>query len=537
MVVRTGESESRHILELLSRPTAGRARFVTPRGLQETSFSRLWEQSSRVKPFLARLSRGAVAGVLTPSPEMVAFMVGCLRAGRDFVSLPLPGRAQDAASYGQQLRMILGLAGASTLVVEGTYAHLLRSIPVPLPCPLLVVEELMASGASGGEIRSLGDPEPGDLIQFSSGTTGVPKGIRLTGAAIGASVQASLDALGVGETPEVCCGWIPLSHDMGLMGGLLGSWVGSTLTGPGYLYVCLSPEMFLARPLVWMEACSTYRATCTMGPTFAYNIMSRHLGRASDLDLSSMRAAIVGAEPIRGETLASFASAASPHGFREQALCPGYGLAEATLTVSLLPPEEPWTTRTLTVDGRRATYVSCGRILDCVRVDAPEADAGAGPLTISGPAVCSEIIRASGTTRGGRVETGDLGVLADGELYVTGRSDDLICVAGRKVFAWELESAACSLPAVREGDCAVFADGRGRYAALLETRDVAREELDALLGAVRAKLASFAGIGPSAVGCLPKGMLPKTPSGKIRRNRLAAALDDLSRTCLAYKEF
>jgi acyl-coenzyme A synthetase/AMP-(fatty) acid ligase len=181
--------------------------------------------------------------------------------------------------------------------------------------------------------------------------------------------------------------------------------------------------------------------------------------------------------------------------------------------------------------------VSCGRILDCVRVEAPDATVNAGPLRVSGPAICSEIIRATGATRSDWVETGDLAVLADGELFVTGRSDDLICVGGRNVFAWELESAVCSLSAVREGDCAVVADGRGRYAALFEARGVARDELDPLVNAVRRKLASQAGIGPSAVGCLPKGMLPKTPSGKIRRNRIAADLGDLSRACLAYQEF
>jgi acyl-coenzyme A synthetase/AMP-(fatty) acid ligase len=130
-----------------------------------------------------------------------------------------------------------------------------------------------------------------------------------------------------------------------------------------------------------------------------------------------------------------------------------------------------------------------------------------------------------------------IGALADGELLVTGRLDDLLCIGGRKVFAWEMENVACSIPHVREGNCAVVADGGGQYVALFEARDVASADLESVLAAVRRKLSSFAGIGPSAVGCLPRGTLPKTPSGKMQRNRIMATLRELSESCLAYAEF
>jgi fatty-acyl-CoA synthase len=137
----------------------------------------------------------------------------------------------------------------------------------------------------------------------------------------------------------------------------------------------------------------------------------------------------------------------------------------------------------------------------------------------------------------GWLQTGDLGVLADGELFVTGRSDDLLCVAGRNVFAWELERAASAVSQVRAGDCAVIADGRGRYAALFEARGAMDCDVDDVLSEVRRKLAAVAGIGPSAVGCLKRGTLPKTPSGKIKRNHIAANLRAFLDSSIAYKEF
>ena len=324
---------------------------------------------------------------------------------------------------------------------------------------------------------------------------------------------------------------------MGLIGGLLGSWVACRRTRPGYKYVCMSPEMFLGRPLLWMETCAAEGATITAGPTFAYHVMSRHLPRAHSLDLSKLRACAIGAEPIGVETLEAFQRAAGAHGFREGAMCPGYGLAEATLGVSMVRPGEHWKTRTVSVDGQKAAYVSCGPVLDCVKVQAPDIEAGAGPIRIAGPAVCSGFIPTREAPADGWLDTGDLGVLAEGELLMTGRSDDLLCVAGRNLFAWELETEASKAPNVRTGDCAVVPDGRGGYVVLFETRTAADHDLDGTCRDIRLRLARLIGIGPAAGGCVPRGTLPKTPSGKTRRRAIAADLKRLVESCTAYKEF
>jgi acyl-CoA synthetase (AMP-forming)/AMP-acid ligase II len=526
----------RSVIERLSKHGAGhcRVQLITPAGARETSFRAMWDLSTRIAGHVQReLPPGRLAGVLTPSPETIGAFVGALRAGRDFVSLPLLGRGQDIAVYAQQLRAIVEAANVQAIVIEAAYEGLLQSLPAGFPCPVVAAERL-AERASAGSLW--GDPEPGDLIQFSSGTTGAPKGVRLSTGAIGASVEAMLDAIEVGGTPEAFCSWLPLSHDMGLIGGLFGTWVGCARTRPGYRYVCISPELFLMRPMIWMETCSSIGATVTAAPTFAYHLLSRHLGRGPVLDLKSLRACIVGAEPIGAETLRGFAAAGSRHGFREAALCPGYGLAEVCLGVSMVPPGEPWSTREVVLEGVKASYVSCGRLFDCVRVDAPAPGAGAGPVRVTGAAACSGFL----PERPGRsewIDTGDLGVLEGNELVICGRADDLVCVAGRNVFAWELERAASGVPHVRAGDCAALSDGRGRYVLLFESRGADGADIEGALVEIRRRLASVAGIGPSGVGCLPRGAIAKTPSGKVQRNRMAAELARFTECCTAYREF
>jgi acyl-CoA synthetase (AMP-forming)/AMP-acid ligase II len=523
----------RHVLDLLSAASCARSlvQFVTPRGQVETSFAGLWALSSRAASALLRSAPpGRVGGLLTPSADVVACLVATLRAGRDFVSLPLPGRGQDGIAYLQQLRTITDLAEIGAIVVEAAYSHLFGSTG-HLKCPILVAERI----SEGATAPLTADPEPGQLIQFSSGTTGVPKGVRLSGEAIAASAEAILAALRIGGAPETFCGWVPLSHDMGLIGGLLATWVGSGRAP--YTYICISPELFLARPMLWLETCSARGATITAAPTFAYQIMARHLPRSTALDLSNVRAAIVGAEPIGVRTLQAFASAAARHGFAEKALCPAYGLAEATVAVSMVPPEDPWKARSVSVDGRSDDYVSCGPALDCVVLAAPAIGAGAGPIRIRGPAVCSGYLPVRDAPADDWLDTGDLGVIEDGELFVTGRSDDLLCIAGRNIFAWELERVASTVSHIRPGDCAVVLDGDGRYAVLFESRNDGEVDFDETLVELRRRLAAAAGIGPSAVGCLPRGTLGKTASGKIQRNLIAANLGRMLDSCIARKKF
>lgn len=526
-------SSAPDILELLSRATSeSRVTLTTPRGTRRTTFADLWELSGRAARNISQhCGPSRVAGIITPSPEMISCFIGSLRSGRDFVSLPGLARAQSSISYSNQIRTSLQLANVEVLVVEEAHKEAMRPLAEASSCSLLVAERVV-----DGHRSRLPDPEPGKLIQFSSGTTNTAKGIQLSGKAIAANVDSILQALQIDESPETFCSWLPLSHDMGLIGGLLGSWAGSARTKAGYEYICMSPDLFLARPLLWMEICSSAGVSITAAPTFAYDVLSRHLRRASTLDLRAMRACMIGAEPIRAQTLRGFAEAASRSGLRESAICPSYGLAEATLAVSMVSPRRAWNTRVVSVEGRKSEYVSCGPALEGVEIAAPTPEQGAGPISVRGSSLFDGYIPSRSDTSGDWLQTGDWGVLADGELYVTGREDDLLCVAGRNLFAWELEHAVMDVFSVRPGNCAVVPDGRGRYMAFFETRG-GGDDLEDVLLQVKRRLVAVAGIGPSTVACVRRGALAKTPSGKLQRNHIAADAMKLIDGSLVHRSF
>jgi acyl-CoA synthetase (AMP-forming)/AMP-acid ligase II len=532
---------SPHLCDLLARASESpnAVVFVTPRGRDETTFQHVWKLSTgAANGFLRSRAGRPCAGVMTASAEMVACFLGVLRAGSDFVSLPLPRRGQTLENYSAQTRRILELAGADVIITERAYQHVLGPLASCADVRVLEAEAVVSDAANDDRT-----PDSfGRLIQFSSGTTGVPKGVSLTGSAIGASIQATLEA--IGDWRGGRCHWVPLSHDMGLIGGLLTGWA-STLSksgngGAGAASPCtyMSPELFLARPLTWLEQCASSRARVITGPTFAYQILSRQLRSAPELDLSSLEVCLVGAEPIHPETLREFEKSALRHHFDPRALCPAYGLAEASLAVSIDPPFEHWSTKQVAMGDSRHEYVSCGRVLPCVNVVVEGAGGVPGQIKIRGPAVCEAVFGSVAGAPGanGYRNTGDMGLLTDGELVITGRTDDLLCLAGRNFFAWELEAELSECGGVRAGNCAVVPDGRGRYVVMFEPA-VPNTDFGDLLRTVRRRLARFAGIGPSAVGCLPRGEIPKTASGKIRRNAIAADLAGLRTACIAFREF
>jgi fatty-acyl-CoA synthase len=467
-------------------------------------------------------------------------MVGALRADVDFVSLPLLGRGQASAAYLQHLRQLLELSQAELLIASPRDEKLLRELGVDRFATILSARECVDRGETLGRLRDhLGQ---GRLIQMTSGTTGVPKGVCLDGHKIAACVEATLDIIAPPGSPYRGCYWVPLSHDMGLIGSLFCSWAAACKQRAGIdesTYVCLSPERFMARPLAWLELCARFGATTTAGPTFAYRVAARQLA-ATDmrLDLSSLRTCIVGAEPVYAEVLRDFAAAALPHGFNERALCPAYGLAEAALTVSMSRPGVPWYARAVSESGPDSTgvsrsVVSCGPVLPCLEVCSSEE--AAGRILLRGASAAQDFLPTRQRAPDEWLDTGDLGAIIDGDLFVTGRGDDLICVAGRNLFAWELEGKLAGQALVRPGNCAMVADQKGGYLVLFEpAKDtVPTSELQEACTEVRRALVVATGIGPSFVACVPRGTLPKTSSGKLRRRHIAQTWETLAQASLA----
>jgi acyl-CoA synthetase (AMP-forming)/AMP-acid ligase II len=269
--------------------------------------------------------------MLTSSAECVAALIGGWRAGLCVASLPSPARATPLPEYVEQLGAVLRLMDAKLLVVDDEIAAAIPELPVPV-----VTFSRTISAGKGGEATD----EPGSFVQFTSGSTSAPKGVMLSMEAIGANVQGLLDSV---ATPDslVCCSWLPLSHDMGLVGMLLAVWAGQRRASPGGL-VLIRPERFLRRPSTWLSACAQFGATVTATPNFGLDLALRDLAACASLDLSALQVCIVGAEPVRAASLRRFAAALAPTGFDGDALCPAYGMAEASLAVSAKPPGKPW---------------------------------------------------------------------------------------------------------------------------------------------------------------------------------------------------
>ncbi|HEX5760111.1 MAG TPA: amino acid adenylation domain-containing protein, partial [Thermoanaerobaculia bacterium] len=384
-----------------------------------------------------------------------------------------------------------------------------------------------------------------------------PKGVVVTHGNLLDNEEAIRVAFAQSEASLVV-GWLPLYHDMGLIGNVLQPLYA------GARAVLMAPLSFLQRPALWLETISRYRATTSGGPNFAYDLCVRKVGEAEKaaLDLTSWSLAFNGSEPVRAETLERFAAAFARCGFRRQAFFPCYGLAEATLFVTGGSPAEPPVVREVdaaalerhrVVDappgapGSRS-LVGCGRAApaQAVRLIDPESrlpcpPAWVGEIWVAGPSVAAGYWRRPAETEstfgalpagvaGGEgpfLRTGDLGFLSAGELFVTGRIKDLIILRGRNHYPQDLErTAEASHPALRPGCAAAFAvdrDGEGRLVLLVEAERSSAAQVAAAAEAARRAVAEEHEVAVEEVVLLRRGTILKTTSGKIRRGACRAA--------------
>ncbi len=372
-------------------------------------------------------------------------------------------------------------------------------------------------------------------MQFTSGSTGTPRGIVLTLDALDANLT-SMYAWLEPRDGAVVCSWLPLSHDMGLIGLALYAIcsVNPPWSTPTDL-VLMSPESFLADPASWMRACSDYRATSTTSPPFALRLAARALRSPGGFDLSTLRSFVVGSEPVPADGLRQFEAIAKECGLSAHALCPGYGMAEAALAVAIDPPTCPWSSVRVDpealaarewreVDEAGTELVSCGPPV-LHTVIRTTGDLPLGELEIRSPSLLSGYVGApSPLTADGWLRTADLGYVRHGEVFIAGRTDDVLIVAGRNIDARALDEVAAAHPVCRPGNAACVPDGSGRYVVVAEPRTagMAPDELRAAAREIRVALANRFAATPSAVVFIERGTLPKTPSGKVRRNHLQA---------------
>jgi acyl carrier protein len=473
------------------------------------------------------------------------------------VPVPLypPVRREDLLAYARRQKGILGNAEARVLVTFAEAERLAALIRDQVPALETVTTadrlRLQGAGAPAAFERPASD-DPA-LIQYTSGSTGDPKGVLLSHGNILANVRAIGEALEI-RPDDVAVSWLPLYHDM----GLIGLWLGALYFGAPA--AVMSPLAFLARPSRWLWAMHAHRGTISAAPNFAFDLCARKIADAeiAGLDLSRWRIAVNGSEAVHPDTIDRFARRFAPYGFKAESMCPAYGLAESAvaLTLSALQraprvdriAREPFERRreirpVAEVDPRALVFVSCGRplrrhdlrIVD--RTDQPVGERVEGRIHFRGPSVTPGYFRSADATRAamhdGWMDSGDLGYQVDGELFVTGREKDLIIQGGRNLCAEEIEAVASRVPGIRPNCVAAFgipdpATGTERVVVVAETRSRNPAQREMLQRAVRDALVTGIGSPPDIVVIADPRTVLKTSSGKIRRSAVRAAY--LSRT-------
>ena len=512
---RPGAGRAVSLLDLLDDAATGRGT-VQFAGAEAdpTSIGELWDAAERAARWMAaHVGAGGVAMVLTNTRACVTALLGAWRAGCTVASLPLPARGMPAEFYVEQLSRFCVAAGATVLMMDAAHAPLVEGAALPMH----VFDEVLA----GGPAASF-DGEAA-LVQFTSGSVGTPKGIYLTLDAVGAHVLGIIAVLDP-QRGDGTCGWLPLSHDMGLIGQLLAPLAAGA---PRFGHHCLTvmrPETFMANPRSWLRTCSEADATITIAPNFALELAIRTSARLGAIDLSRLRSIITGSESVQADTLVRFTEAFAPVGFDPLALCPAYGMAEATLAVTMVRPGEPWRSIPqpsggLASEGGPRPLVSTGRPLVGVelRVTAPDGDAGA--IEFRSVSQLSRYIGADlALTDDGYFVTGDIGVMDHDELFVIGRGDEVIVVAGRNVYPADIETTVAH-EAIRPGCIAAVAARDGGLAIVVEPRaaGMSEAELESACAKIRTEVARQTGCAPTTIAFVPRGSLPKTPSGKLRR--------------------
>lgn len=463
--------------------------------------------------------------VMSNDRPTVECLLGAIACGARLVSFPAPPRG-DRTDYRAGLEQGCLDHGLREIVAEPGLAASLGQLGLPMRGHDQLAARPLAAGS-----------EPGfQLVQFSSGTTQQPKPVVLDDPGLGGNVAATLDRVDPRPGDNVVS-WLPLSHDMGLVGMLLASIAGMGPHGAdGGTIVLLDPAQFMRAPGLWLELISEHRGTVTAAPDFGLRFAALRPPRG-DVDLTSLRCVIVGAEPVRADTLAQFTATYADQGFRAEALCPAYGLAEAGLAVTMTPPAERWRSRRVSLAALADNELAAGRpgepTIDLVAsgpaltgydtaTDGPPS--GTGRIAVRGPSIGTDgRTNASFAGRDGWMTTGDEGFLDDGWLYVCGRTDDYLVTHGRNLYAPAIESAVATVPGVRSQRAAAISLPDGTWVVVAETSKAtlgSPPAADRLRDDIRREVVHTAGAQPDEILLIGRATMPVTTSGKLRRAEL-----------------
>ncbi|MFI6996146.1 fatty acyl-AMP ligase [Nocardia sp. NPDC050175] len=508
---------------------------------ETVDYAELHRRSQSAAAALVRrgVSRGEPVGILCPNaPEFLISLFGVAAAGGAATPLPLPAGARQMSGYPQKLAAIVEAAGMRTVLMSHRFAELAAVLGAAVNVELVDTATLFAENDDDVPLPALGADDLA-IVQFTSGSTATPKGVRLTHH----NVLSGLAAIRTGialDLDDTGGFWLPLFHDMGLFGTL-----SAILRGiPAHVW---SPLAFVKDPARWLAEFATSGTTITAMPNFGYEALLAAVPpeQVTDYDLSKWRIAFNGSEPISRDVVTAFCERFAPAGFAPTTMFGVYGMAEATLAVAFPPlgrePLFEFVDRAALSDDAQAQQVfpdasdakavaAVGSAVDGLRLrivdqhdDHELPDGAVGEILIQGPSVTDGYLTAqpetvAGLFTDGWLRTGDLGYLRAGELFVTGRCKDMITVRGVNYYAQDVEAAVRDLDGVYKGRCTAATDPDGAdVIALIAESELTDAAAEALGERIRAQVAAELGLAAVEVYLVAPRSIPRTSSGKLQR--------------------
>lgn len=516
--------------------------FIAPHDRVRVSYRQVHDEARVVGATLQSL--GIVPGdhvaILGPTTRgLITAIQGCWLAGAASMVLPLPMRMGSLEEFVNGTRARITHGDAKLLLIDDQLAAFYEAAPGDPPIRSLA-DVLPGPGRPSPDAVEIPTPDAERLVilQYTSGSTSEPKGVMLPDRVLGSNLDAIEAAIGLDPEVDVAVSWLPLYHDMGLVG---------LLTLPmttGAELVQAAPQDFLAHPGHWMEWISTYRGTATAGPNFSWVLATRALKRMSDLDLSSLRIALNGAEPVDPDATEAFVNEASRFGFDPGGVFPAFGMAEVAIGGSFPPPGRGLVMDAVDADVLEHQHIAkpadphddgtrklalLGKPVPGLEMRIVDRETSAllperhvGELQIRGTSVTSGYYKRPDATAelfdGEWLKTGDLAYLVDGELVICGRIKDVIIVGGRNVYPQDIERAVGTVDGVRPGNVIAFGvegyKGKETVVVVAETK---APDHDAVRKAIHHRVLEAVGLPARDVMLVQPSTLPKTSSGKLQR--------------------
>jgi fatty-acyl-CoA synthase len=494
-------------------------------------------------------ARGLMPGdhvaILGPtSRSLMTIIQGCWLAGCASMVLPLPMRMGSLDAFVDSTRGRIRHGDAKLILIDDLLGAFYTSAPDDPPIePMAAVLPGVGAPSPDEWVRPDDDPERLVILQYTSGSTSEPKGVMIPDRVLRANIDASSAAAEL-SLDEVMVSWLPLYHDMGLVGFL------ALPMTRGVQLVQAAPQDFMAKPGQWMQWISDHRGTATAGPNFSWVLATRALARMEGIDLSTLTLALSGAEPVDPKAVEAFVAAAERFGFRAGGVFPAFGMAEVAIggafpkrhrgmvcdsvdrlvlerdhvakQLDLLDAEEEIDVRRLPLLGTAVPGLEM-KVVDPATYE-ELAERQVGELLLRGTSVTPGYYKRPDATaalfRDGWLCTGDLAYLVDGELVLCGRIKDVIIVGGRNVFPEDIERAVGVLEGVRAGNVIAFGvEGYKGKESVVVVAEVRADDLDAVRHAIHHRALDVTGLPPRDVMLVKPGTLPKTSSGKLQRAR------------------